>query len=134
MLSFPRFAFLYLLSQGVGGIIWWIALFEYPTIRRSFISEGSPDSMLLAFFLPDCLIFVGGSFLSAYALSKSRSWALAALLLHAGGSSYAGLYCWGLVVVSAGDGLLGAIMMTPPMIIPLVIAIVWQKRIIQHAG
>ena len=102
-------------------------------IKTIWISVSSVE--IVAFdgtIWPCCLLRWAST--QADPLSKSRSWALAALFLHAGGSAYAGIYCWGLVVVSAGDGLLAALMMTPPMIIPLVIAIVWQKRIIQHAG
>lgn len=128
-MPFKRIAAWYLLIEGIGGIAWWITLFVYPVHRSSFMADGSPDSMLLAFLIPDALLFVGGAFLSAYLVMKPTPWAFGVLWLHAGAVAYAALYCWGLVIFSKGDGMIGALMMTPPLIISLLIAITWRDRV-----
>ena len=128
-MPFKRIAAWYLFLQGIGGTIWWVALFLFPVSRRSFMADGSPDSMLLAFLMPDALLFVGGSFVGAYAIAKSKAWAGYVLWLHAGAAVYGSLYCWGLVIFSKGDGLVGSIMMTPSLVIPFLIAKNWGDRI-----
>ena len=47
-------------------------------------------------------------------------------LAHAGAAGYAALYCWALVGLTGGDGLLGAVLMSPSLVVPGVLA--WGLR------
>ena len=67
--------FLYPLLQGLGGVGWWCLLLAVPESRALFLSETLSERVLLAFWLPDGVVFVGGSFVLAYGLWRQRCWA-----------------------------------------------------------
>lgn len=113
-----RLGSLYLAVQSVGALLWWAMLLTVPASRRLFMAADAPDVTLLAFAAADALLYIGAGAGSAYAIATRRGWAWPCLCLHAGAAIYAGLYCWGLTVLTAGDGWLGAAMMTPSMIVP----------------
>jgi hypothetical protein len=87
---------------------------------------GAPDSTLLAFAAPDGILFIGAAGASAYGFWAGRRWAWPLLCVHAGAAGYAALYCWLLVGLTGGDGLLGAVLMSPSLIIPGLL--VWELR------
>ena len=98
------------------GGIWWLALIAWPASRSPFLAEAAPDSTLLAFVGADLLLFVGGSFASAYGLLSKSPWAWPVLCAHTGAAVYAGLYCVALFLISPSSWL-GAVMMVPSIVV-----------------
>jgi len=113
----------YLFAQACGVLLWWCVLWKWPTSRALFKADAAPDSTLLAFCLPDVVILVAGSCASAFAISLRKDWALPALYALAGAAIYAALYSWGLTIATGGDGLLGALLMSPLLVATLMIAL-----------
>lgn len=93
---------LYLLAQGVGGILWWCLLLQWPESRPLFLSETLSDRVLISFWLPDFLIFIAGSLAAAYGFSKKRDWAIPVIYFLSGGISYVSLYCLALSLSTHG--------------------------------
>ncbi|MGL6075493.1 MAG: hypothetical protein ACRC8S_15170 [Fimbriiglobus sp.] len=118
----------YLLLQALGASAWWVMLLGWPTSRKHFLASGAPDATLLAFGLPDAILYMTTSLATAYGLATKRVWAWPLLLIHAGAAAYAGLYCWALTAITGGDGLWGALLMTPSVIIPGVLTILLKPR------
>lgn len=112
------FAVFYLAAQAVGGAAWWALLFTWPESRAYFRPGDAPDSTLLAFACPDLLLYAALSGVVAWGLVRERDWGWPLLCVHAGAATYAGLYCWGLVVASGGEALTGAVLMTPSLFVP----------------
>jgi hypothetical protein len=125
-MSTRRFGVWFLLAQSLGGAAWWIVLLGWPQTRAAFMASGAPDTTLLAFGFADAVFFVGASGVCAYGLWAGQRWAWALLCLHAGASGYAALYCWTLVGLTGGDGLSGAILMSPSLVVPGFL--VWRLR------
>ena len=121
-----RLAIVFLTAQSLGALVWWSVLLMWPASRARFMAHGAPDITLLSFVVPDLLLFIATSLAAADGFWRSRSWAWSILCIHAGAAGYAGLYCWTLTALTRGDGLLGAILMTPSMIAPGVM--VWALR------
>lgn len=126
MTGVRRFAVLFLSLQAVGAALWWVALLGWPETRRHFRAHDAPDATLLAFVAADGLLFVGTSAGSALGLGRRRRWAWPLLCLHTGAAAYAALYCWALVALTGGDGIAGAVLMTPSLVIPGLL--VWALR------
>ena len=116
---------LFLTLQGVGTFVWWALLFLIPVARAPFIAPGAPDSTLLAFLVPDLLIYAGGALVAAYGLLRRNAWAWPALCVNAGAAVYAALYALTLPLLSGG-GWLGALMMLPSFVV--LPAAVWLLR------
>ncbi len=116
---------MFLTLQGVGIFVWWTVLLIYPSAREPFMSPGAPESTLLAFFVPDLLIYAGGALVAAHGLLRQSAWAWSALCVNAGAAVYAALYALTLPLLSGG-GWLGALMMLPSLVV-LPIA-VWLLR------
>lgn len=110
-------AIAYLTLQGIGALVWWVALLAGWIPRRWFWPRTDFLEGLWAFFLPDALIFVAGSLVAAYGLSRRASWERAAVMLVAGGTLYAGMYSEVLAFLTQ-EAWLGAVLMVPPMIVP----------------
>jgi hypothetical protein len=110
------FAIVFLTLEGAGTVAWWLVLLAFPSARRPFLAEGAPDSTLLAFLLPDSVLFAGAALLAALAIAKDRPWSTGVLWLHAGASAYAGLYGIGLFALSP-NAWLGAALMLGPLVI-----------------
>lgn len=125
-MSVRRLGVAFLLAQAVGATLWWSLLLAWPPSRIPFMAREAPDSTLLAFAVADGVLFIGASALAAYGLGMVRPWAWPVLCVHAGAATYAGLYCWTLVALTGGDGLLGAALMSPSSIVPGVL--VWLLR------
>ncbi|MEO6457813.1 MAG: hypothetical protein ABIO92_06015 [Chloroflexia bacterium] len=116
---------IFLTLQGVGTFIWWAVLLTFPVAREPFMAPGAPDASLLAFFVPDLLIYAGGALVVAYGLMRQSAWAWPVLCINAGAAVYAALYALTLPLLSGG-GWLGAVMMLPSLVV-LPIA-VWLLR------
>lgn len=125
-MAYRRLGAAFLLAQAAGGLVWWCLLLAWPPSRAPFLARGAPEVTLLSFAVADGILFVGTSAAAAYGLWGSRQWAWPLLCVHAGAAGYAGLYCWTLTALTGGDGLLGAVLMTPSLVIPGVL--VWVSR------
>jgi hypothetical protein len=121
-----QLAVAYLMAQGLGAAVWWAVLLMWPASRSYFRADGAPDSTLLAFGPPDGLLFVATSIACALGIQGERRWAWPLLCVHAGAGAYASLYCWGLVILTGGNAMTAAVMMTPSLIVPGVLA--WLLR------
>lgn len=124
--SIRRPGLVFLLAQAVGACLWWCVMLGWPAARAPFMARGAPDATLLAFAPADGILFIGTAFASAYGLWARRRWAWPVLCVHAGAAGYAALHCWGLVALTGGDGLLGAVLMSPSLVIPGML--VWFLR------
>jgi hypothetical protein len=113
-----RFAIWFLGAEALGAALWWCLLIAWPASRAPFIAEGAPESTLFAFAVADGALFVGAAAASAVGISRGRRWAWPALCIHAGAAAYAAPYSWTLCALTGGDGLLGAAMMTPSLVVP----------------
>lgn len=111
----------YLVAQGLGGLGWWLVLWGWQPAREPFLAGGAPDSTLLAFAAADLVFFVGGSLAAAACVGSRHRWAAAVLWTHAGAASYAAMYCLLLAWMEPGAWL-GAAMMSPSLVVPLLIA------------
>ena len=116
----------FLCAQTVGAFAWWCSLLIWPASRGWFMARGAPDAVLLAFAIPDAFLFLGAAAASAFGLWSHRSWAWPLLCVHSGAAGYAALYCWCLVVLTNGDGWLGAVLMSPSLIV--LPTLVWGLR------
>ena len=123
-----RYGIWFLTAQALGAAAWWCLLLGWPAARGPFLAAGAPDATLLAFAAPDAILFIGTSAASAYGLWANRGWGWPLLCAHAGAAGYAALYCWGLTVVSGGDGLVGAVLMSPSLVVPGLLAVGLRPR------
>ena len=57
-----RWAVVFLLMQGIGGLIWWLGILSVPSWRVPFLAPGAPDATLLALAPGDLLFYLAGSF------------------------------------------------------------------------
>ena len=125
-MSWRSLGVVFLTMQAVGGAAWWALLLGWPASRAAFRASEAPDVTLLAFGAADGLLYAGLSAACARGLARRRRWAWPALLVHAGAASYAALYCWTLTALTGGDGWAGAVLMTPSLLVPGVLA--WKLR------
>lgn len=121
-----RLGAIYFFLQGVGALAWWALLLAIPTSRRHYLAPGAPDAMLLAFLIPDLVLFAGASLLAALGLVRGASWAWPVVCAQAAASAYAGLYCVNLMVLTRGTVWLGAALMAPSIVVPPWLA--WRLR------
>ena len=125
-----KLTILFLVLQGVGTFVWWAVLLIFPTAREPFMAPGAPDATLLAFLIPDLLIYAGGALVAAYGLLRRSAWAWPALCVNVGASVYAALYALTLPFISGG-GWLGALMMLPSLIVlPVALWLLRPERMI----
>jgi hypothetical protein len=117
-MTLRRFAVWFLAAEAVGAVVWWAALLGWPVARTPFLARGAPDVTLLAFVVADLGLYAGTAAAAAVGLRAGRTWAWLVLVAHAAAAGYAGLYCWTLTALTGGDGLLGAILMTPSLVVP----------------
>ena len=114
----------YLLLQAGAVLGWWALLLSVPASRPLFMAPHAPASTLLAFLLPDSLLYGGGSALAAYGLARRRAWAWGVLCLHTGAVCYAALYGMALPLLSGGGA--GSLLMTPALLV--LPCLVWTLR------
>ena len=101
--------------QATGASVWWISLFVWPDLQRYFKIADAADTTLFSFLIPDVMLFIGCAIAGAFGLQTSRAWSAVPVWLHAGASAYACLYCWSIVLLTGGDCLIGALLMTPSL-------------------
>ena len=119
--TLQKAAIAFLALEGAGGLVWWFVMLLFPAARAPFLATGAPDSTLLAFLVPDVVLYMGAAFLSAYGLARRAAWGWPVLLVHTGAATYAALYELALALLSGGAWL-GAIFMLPSLLVlpPLV--------------
>lgn len=109
-------AAIYFGIQGFAVLAWWWLLIGVPGSRRYFqMSADSPDSVLLAFWLPDLLLMATGSLAASALLFFDSRLTQIALWFVAGATSYAALYCLAFALLT-DQGWLGATLMLPAML------------------
>jgi len=113
---------LYLALQGLLGIAWWAMVLAWPEVCERFTPPGAPRYVLYAFWLPDLVIVVAGSFGAAFAIAKARPWAPPAAWLTAGGVTYATFYFL-LLSVYSGGAWAATIVMVPAFVLTLACAL-----------
>lgn len=118
----------FLSLQAAGASLWWGLLLGWPEFRAPFMAGGAPEATLLAFVAADGVLFVGTAAFAAFGLRANRRWAWPVLCVHAGAAGYAALYCWGLTALTGGDGLLGAILMSPSLVVPGLLVVGLRAR------
>lgn len=121
-----RFAVWFLLAEAIGAGLWWLSLLAWPESREHFKARGAPDVTLLAFGVADGFLFVGTALAAAHGLFYRLAWAWPVLCVHAGAAAYAALYCLTLTAISGGDAWLGAVLMSPSLVVPPLL--VWRLR------
>ncbi|QDU48073.1 hypothetical protein [Gimesia panareensis] len=125
--------FLYPLLQGLGGVVWWCLLLAVPESRSLFLSETLSERVLLAFWLPDGVVFVGGSLVLAYGLWRQRCWAGPVLYFLTGGIAYVSLYCLSLSLSTQG-GWLGTGLMLVCLGLMMLVCLIYTGRCCGKAG
>jgi len=105
-----RLTWLYLLTQAVSGFLWWVWLALAPDSRLYFIPSGLSDKFLVAFAIPDLIIFVFGSLITSIAYIKKWSCGAALIWTVAGATLYATLLCIG-IQIAYGDYMPPTLMM-----------------------
>lgn len=105
----------YLIFQSLGAILWWLILWLEPRSRPYFRPHDAPDSVLLAFALPDFVLFIGAALFAARRLLKRPKTAQIPLALHVGAAVYGTLFCL-LQWISTGEAGLAALLMLPSLL------------------
>lgn len=82
-----------LLLQSLAALFWWAILLLDAGTRAYFRPINAPDATLLAFALPDALLFIGAGLWAARELVVRPKRALVPLALHVGGATYGALFC-----------------------------------------
>ncbi len=116
MKNLRLFAAVYLVLQSLAAIAWWIALIFIPQTRGFFKPDAAPDVVLLAFALPDAILFIGAALWAAHRLVIQPRRALMPLALHTGAAVYAALYCLAQWLLS-GEAGFAALCMAPCLIV-----------------
>jgi hypothetical protein len=116
----------YLTVQSVGALLWWSILGVEPRARPFFRPGEAPDAVLLAFFLPDAILFIGAALWAARALMRSPKAARLPLALHTGAATYAALYCIAQWLLT-GETFWAALFMSPCLVVqPLLLWVAWR--------
>ena len=102
--------------HSLAAVPWWIAIIADPSFRRWFLPAVVPDGALLAFAVPDVVLFSGAGLAAAYGLRNHRGWACDVLLLHTGAACYAALYTWQ-QAIQANQAWPAAVAMLPSLIL-----------------
>jgi hypothetical protein len=104
-----------------GGLASWVLLLVDPSLGAAFLPAGVPPALIRTFVLADLVCFVILPAAAAWGFARSRTWASGALLLYCGAAIYAALWGWG-TVLTTGEGLAGALLMTPSAVVFPVLA------------
>jgi hypothetical protein len=93
--------------QAVAVTGWWVVLWTVPATRSWFGFGAWPEGVLMAFALPDAVLLVAGSAMTACAEGRRR---MVLAWLVAGGCCYALLWCLAASLATGGGWLGGAAM------------------------
>ncbi|MBI1290979.1 hypothetical protein GC173_07005 [bacterium] len=102
----------FLIAQSVLAALWWLALVLDSRVAAWFLPSQYPPDVIYALAIPDAVLFIGAGFLAAWGIAGRARWAWPILMLHAGASCYATLWCLGVVCLT-GEGTLSLFAMTP---------------------
>jgi hypothetical protein len=119
------FAIGFLAAEGIGAVLWWIAIVCRPALRPLFFPTGTPDFVWMALFVPDMVLFAAAGSGAAWGLVARHKWAWMLLCIHTGGALYACLAAVGYSVLT-GEAWVGGAMMAPPILILPYLA--WHLR------
>ena len=111
-----RLGALYLLIQSLGASLWWLMLWFFPATRVYFRPANAPDAVLISFFLPDLIGFIGAGIWAAWLLWRAPRRARLPRAINRGAARYVALLClqqW-LMTDEAG---LAALFMAPSLVI-----------------
>ena len=111
MNSTRKIASVYFIIQGAAGLLWWAVLLWVPDARENFVPDGMPAASLLAFWLADLLMFVGGSLACGIMLLRGGRIHRALMWAVGGAIAYATMYCAGVTVLT-GSGWINLILMS----------------------
>lgn len=106
---------LYFAVQATLAAAWWITLWIWPAGREVFIPSGFPTDFLASLMLPDVVLFIGGSLVSAVLLQVRSQLARPAMYVTSGAVAYATLLCIGFAIRD-GAYLAPAVMMTASLV------------------
>lgn len=115
-----RLALTYFVIIALAFIANWIGYFTLPGFRRATLADAHPDSVLYAFFLPDVVFFVIAPLAAALGIARSCAWTAPVAWTHFAAVLYGALWMWSVPILESGQGLLGAIVVTP--LVPLAFA------------
>ena len=118
----PALAVAWFVVQGLAVAAWWALLMARPSARSWFLPPGNDASALLAFSLPDALLLVGGSLVTAILCARDHRWALPLAWLVAGATDYATLHVLGWALL-AGGGWASFVAMAPCALISTTFAL-----------
>lgn len=90
----------YFAVQGLAVAAWWWLLWSSPGSRARFHPAGSPETDLLAFWLPDLVLGAGGSLVAAVLVRASVAWRVPVVWMVAGSMIYGALYTIALAVAT----------------------------------
>ena len=116
-----RLAIAFLILEALGTHLWWGLMLLRPEARGPFAIPGAPDAALLAFLVPDLVLYAGAAAVAALGLFLSRPWGWPALLLHTGAGVYAALACLSASLLTGGAWL-GTALMAPALVVLPVLA------------
>ncbi len=125
-----KFVVTFLALEGIGCFLWWALLLAVPATRAPFLVSGAPDAVLLAFVLPDSLLYATAALVAAFGLHQQKRWAFAALCVHTGAAIYAELYVLALAIMTGGGWLGAAMMGSSLVILPAIMWYVYKE--VQH--
>ncbi|MCB9641006.1 MAG: isoprenylcysteine carboxylmethyltransferase family protein [Myxococcales bacterium] len=96
----------YFALQGLGAAFWWFCMFQFPSIRQHFRTSRLSESGLMDFAWPDIPLFVGLSWVCAWALWKipHSAWTQRLVWLLLGCVWYPTLYVVGSTFWTGGQG------------------------------
>ena len=106
----------FLVIQGAGCLLWWLALWQIPATRAFFTFSGLPQSVLFAFALPDIVLYGIVALLGAEAVARRWRCATALVGMHTGAAVYAELQVLSLAM-ETGGGWNGVALMAPGAIL-----------------
>lgn len=117
-MSVRRSASAYFILQGATVALWWLVLIIAPSSRTLFLADKAPETVLLAFWLPDLALLALGSAIGACLCLRDSGYTLAVLWFVCGTVSYSTLYCLALALMT-DSAWLGVALMLPAMLLSL---------------
>ncbi len=127
-ISMRAFASLFLASECIGALLWWIAIAISPDVRAVFTSDQFTAQSLAALAPADLLVFCGSAAAAAWAVARRAPWERAAVVLHLGAAWYAALLAIGLSAAGSMSWAAGALMAPSLVVTPLIAAFIGRSR------
>ncbi len=112
----PKILALYFFGVSFLTLAWWALIFSFPHVQRLFFRSSDRD-WLLAFLLPDFIIYSTLPVIIGTMLLTGRAKVQILIAAHLGGAIYAALFTWMYFGLTQA-GFLGAVLMSVSLIIP----------------